>query len=61
MPEKSQPKYTVSHTVDEFGNARWNVEDEKANWIGSPFDYQEAAQMAADALNRGLITPDELN
>jgi hypothetical protein len=31
----SQPRYTVSHTVDEFGNDRWNVEDENADFQSS--------------------------
>jgi hypothetical protein len=36
--------YTVESTQDEFGQARWFVADENADWVSGPFDTEEAAR-----------------
>jgi hypothetical protein len=55
------PQFTVAHTQDEDGADRYFIEDENCDWVGSPFDSQEACQMACTALNQGLIKPEEVN
>lgn len=44
-------KFTVAETVDEFGQSRFMVEDEHADWVGDPYPTYEAAANEARRLN----------
>lgn len=39
-------KYTIDKTVDEFGQDRFFIADENADWIEGPFDTYELAAEA---------------
>jgi hypothetical protein len=55
LHERLHPRYTVDHTVDEFGTDRYFVCDElNGNWVGDPYDSEDEALDEAMRLENDL-------